>query len=153
MEEKVLTYPFETVTITSIDHFCKEVFVVCYDTPLGARSVKVCRTDDTMRGIHVGDTVACSKLGEQWSLEYMGVAFKDYRREDNVEVPVMPPLTALIELWCFDRGISADEFCLALSVFFCDHRTIPLAKELLEKWNDGHLELEKKQNAALQHDE
>lgn len=139
-----LTFAFETITITSIDHFCKEVCVVCYDTPLGARSVKVCRTDDAMRGIRVGDTVACSELGEQWSKKYEEVALADYREGPNTDVPVPPILSALIELWCFDRGIDSGEFCLALSVFLCDHHTIPLANELYERWNTAQLEAEKK---------
>lgn len=71
MEEKTLTYPFETVTITSIDRFCKEIAAVVYDTPIGRRCIRICRTDDALRSIHVGDTVKCSALGEQWSAEYM----------------------------------------------------------------------------------
>ena len=134
MEEKTLTYPFETVTITSIDRFCKEIAAVVYDTPIGRRCIKICRTDDALRSIHVGDTVLCSTLGEQWSAEYMAGVMVDYRSEGNVEVPIKAPLGGIMALWCADRGITVYELCLALSLLLCDHHTETLARELYERY-------------------
>lgn len=134
MEEKTLTYPFETVTITSIDRFCAEIAAVVYDTPEGVRCIKICRTNDALRSVRVGDTVKCSTLGEQWSAEYMAEVMADYRGEGNVEVPIGAPLGGIMALWCFDRGITLRELCLALSLFLCDRRTETLACELYERY-------------------
>lgn len=138
-----MTYPSETIEITSIDRFCVEITAVVFDTPVGKRCIKICRTDEALRRIHIGDTVECSELGEQWSKEYMEAALKDYCSEDNVSVPLHPVLATAIELWCFDRGISSSDFCLAFSVFLCDHRTNALVHELCTRWRKAQMEAAK----------
>ena len=54
-----------------------------------------------------------------------------------------PTLAVMIELWCFDRSISSADFCLALSVFLCDHRTNMLAYELYERRYKAQFDAEK----------
>lgn len=130
-----MTFSFETIKITSIDRFCEEITAVVYDTPNGTRCIKICRSDDALRRVHVGDTVACSDLGEQWSTEYMEKSLEDYREGNNEDVSIPPLLAAVIELWCFDRGIKAEEFCFELSVFLCDHSTNVLVHELYARWH------------------
>ena len=134
-----MTFPFETIKITSIDRYCTEIAAVVYDTPVGKRCIKICRTDEALRRVHIGDTVTYRELGEQWSKEYMEAALNDYCSEDNEDVPLHPVLAAAVELWCFDRGISFADFCLALSVFLCDHRTDALMHELYTRWHKADL--------------
>lgn len=148
MQNNTMTFPFETIKISRIDHFCEEIAVVVYDAPDGTSRVKICRTDEALRRVRAGDTVACSELGAQWSIEYTDEALKDYHATDKMTRTMNAILAAATKQWCVDRGINFADFSLALSAFLCDRRTDVLMCELSKRRRKAQLEAEKMRKEA-----
>lgn len=149
MQNNTMTFPFATIKIISIHNlFYPETAVVVYDAPDGTRCVKICRTDEALRRVHFGDTVACSDLGEQWSIEYTDEALKDYHAADNVTLTMYALIAAVNKQWCLDRGIQSADFSMALSLFLCDRRNDVLMHELSKRRRKAQLEAEKMRKEA-----
>lgn len=118
MQNNTMTFPFETIKISRIDHFCEEIAVVVYDAPDGTSRVKICHTDE---------------------------ALKDYHATDKMTRTMNAILAAATKQWCVDRGINFADYSMALSLFLCDRRNDVLMRELSKRWHKARLEAEKKE--------